>query len=136
MSCVTVPAIHPIVARHRNGLQLAVALKLLERLLPCPRDATAEQRLCAVDLAVRGAFHACELYPVDELTPESLRYLTGEERIGLLERCLRRGPPPPAASDGLRATSLLLRAIGGVVDRGLSLEDALAAAVDGEGKLR
>lgn len=104
-----------------EALQLLVALKLLERLLPCPRKATGQERSSAVDLAVHGAFQACDLHPVadDELTPESMRYLVGDERIGILTRCLRRGAPLPAASERVRTVSFLVQAISDVVDGSL-----------------
>jgi gamma-glutamyltranspeptidase len=148
-----------------GGLQLLVALKLLERLLPCARRATWEEWSSAAALAVHGAVHACELHPVasEDVTPESMRYLVGDERIGLLARSVRRGMPAPASdgdelhgvthlgaadregnivsltlhpSRGRRTTSSLVRRIGIIVDRGLSLEEAVAAAVDERGKLR
>lgn len=152
-----------VVTAPGRGLQLLVALKLLERLLPCARRATREQWSSAVALAVQGAIHASGLHPVapDELSPASMRYLVGDERIGLLARSVQRGTrvPLPDADDcpgathlgiadhdgniatvtlhpsaGRRSTSSLVQVISSIVDQGLSLDEAVA--VDGRGKLR
>jgi gamma-glutamyltranspeptidase / glutathione hydrolase len=73
-----------------GGLTLAVALALLERLAPPGADCAPDAWYEAVALAVYGAFRAREEQPLgsDELGPEQVGELLGEERIGRLARAL------------------------------------------------
>lgn len=77
-----------------GGVQLLLALKLLERLLPEPRGAALEDWYMAVALATYGAFRSREISPVrpEEMSPALLRDLLGEQRIALLATALRHGP--------------------------------------------
>ena len=96
-----------------GGLELLVALRLLERLRPD----VLEDRSAAAALAVHGAFRARELYPVkpDEMTPELARYLVGNERIDLLARTLQRGVPTlvPGCDEPRGARHVLVADSGG-----------------------
>jgi gamma-glutamyltranspeptidase / glutathione hydrolase len=78
-----------------GGVQLLLALKLLEQLLPSPAGASVEDWYGAVALSIYGAFQAREVSAArpGRRHPPLVADLLGEERVAMLAEALRRGLP-------------------------------------------
>ncbi|HEY6006356.1 MAG TPA: gamma-glutamyltransferase [Anaeromyxobacter sp.] len=76
-----------------GGVQLLVALKLLEHLLPRCAESTLEEWYAAIALSTYGAFEMRELFPIppQAMTPSVQAYLLSEERAAEIAETLRRG---------------------------------------------
>jgi gamma-glutamyltranspeptidase / glutathione hydrolase len=83
-----------------GGLQLLLALKLMERLLPSGAEPSPEDWYAAIALSTYGAFRARELSPVtaDEMTRSREAELLGEKRVAAMADALRRASPPHAVA--------------------------------------
>ena len=120
-----------------GGLQLLVALKLLERLTPLAADPTPDAWYAAIALATYGAFRARELDPVlpEEMTSSVGRRLLGDERIAELLHLLQRSPSPEAAACEEPGDTTHLTAAdaeGNVVALTLSIQSVFGAKVANE----
>jgi gamma-glutamyltranspeptidase/glutathione hydrolase len=76
-----------------GGVQLLVALRLLEHLLPRGAEPAPEEWYSAIALSTYGAFEVRELFPLtpQAMTPSVQAYLLGEERAAEIAETLRTG---------------------------------------------
>jgi len=83
-----------------GGLQILLALKLLERLVPSVARTSLEDWYTAIALSTYGTFRARESFPLmpGQMSSGLASYLLGEDHVAKLAEILRRGPQLGAAA--------------------------------------
>jgi gamma-glutamyltranspeptidase / glutathione hydrolase len=120
-----------------GGVQLLVALKLLEQLLPRGAASTPEEWYAGIALATCGAFEVRELFPItpEAMTPAVRGYLLSEERAREIAATLRAGKHvlPGARDENEDTTHLTVAdAEGNVVALTQSIQSVFGAKVANE----